>query len=308
MAVTTREEALALYDLPLGELAAMADRQRRLDAGDRLDLCTIVNAKCGGCSEDCKWCAQSAHNSTGVEEYGLISVDEMVAAARRAKGIGSKRFGIVTSGGALGQDEVKTVADAIRAIRSQAGIDVCASLGCLTRSQMDLLRQAGLSRYHHNIETSAAYFPKVVSTHVQGERLRTIRDAKESGLSVCSGGIIGMGESRADRVDMALALRDLDVDSVCVNILIPVPGTPLEHQQPVGAVEILKSVAIFRLLLPAKTIKLAAGREKWLCDFQGMAFMAGANGMIIGGYLTQKGRTVEEDWSLIEEIRAAWKQ
>lgn len=299
-------DALQLYALPLPELAARADRVRRDAVGDEVHLCTIINAKSGRCREDCKFCAQSAHHDTGVEEYPLLEEAALVEGARRAAEIGSHHFGIVTSGCALDDADVVRVARAIRAITQQVGMQVCASLGTLTRDQLARLRDAGLVRYHHNIESSRRHYPRIVSTHTFDDRLRTIADAKAVGISVCSGGIIGMGEAREDRIDMALTLRDLNVDAVPINILNPIPGTALEAMPTLSPIEALKTVAIFRILLPGKTIKLAAGRETVLRDFQGAAFMAGANSMIIGGYLTQRGRAVADDQAMIEEIRRAW--
>jgi len=299
-------EALELYELPLPELMARADRARRESAGDRLELCTIVNAKAGACSEDCCFCAQSARYAAGVIEYPLIALADLVEGARAARAIGSAHFGIVTSGRQLSDGEVKRVAEAITVIRDEVGIEVCASMGCLRREQFHALRDAGLTRFNHNLETSRSYFPRIVTTHGFEERLRTVRLAVEAGLSICCGGIIGMGETREDRVSMALTIKELDVDSVPVNMLIPIPGTPLEHVEPLSAAEALRTIAVFRLVMPERTIKVAAGRESVMRDFQGAAFMAGANGMIIGGYLTQKGRAVAEDKRLVQEIRRVW--
>jgi biotin synthase len=188
----------------------------------------------------------------------------------------------------------------------EIGIEVCASLGCLDYEQLILLKKSGICRYHHNIETSREFFPKIATTHTFDDRIHTVRNAADAGLSVCSGGIIGMGESREDRASMALTLRELCVDSVPINILMPISGTPLAVNEPISISEALKTIAIFRLVMPNKTIKLAAGRESFLSDFQGAAFMAGANGMLIGGYLTQSGRPVAEDKKLVQEILQAW--
>ena len=302
----TRLELLALYDAPLPELAARADRARREAGVNGLALCSIINARSGLCGEDCKFCAQSARHATGVPEYPLKDTGEIVAAAERAKASGAGHFGIVTSGRGLSDGEVEAVVRAVAAIRREVGITPCASLGCLEPRQFAMLKAAGLVRYHHNIETSERFFPSIVTTHTFADRLRTIRSAAEAGLSVCSGGIIGMGETREDRVDMALALRDLPVESVPINVLMPIAGTPLAGAAPLGAAEVLKTVAIFRILMPGRAIKLAAGRDTVLADFQGMAFMGGANGMIIGDYLTQPGRAQDADRRLVEEIRQAW--
>jgi biotin synthase len=299
---------LSNYNLPLTELAAMADKIRRENTGNALETCTIINAKSGRCGEDCKFCAQSVHYQTDTPVYGLVSKQEIVESALVARDAGSSRFGIVTSGHRLGADDVACVAEAVAEIRQRADIGVCVSLGSLNSDMMRLLKNAGVSRYHHNIETSREFFPVIVGSHTFEERIATIKRAAEAGLSICSGGIIGVGESRADRVSMALTLKELNVDSVPINILMPIDGTPLAGIAPISVSEALKTIAIFRITLPDKNIRLAAGRENHLKDFQGMAFMSGANAMMIGGYLTRRGRTVEDDKKLAEEIRRAWTE
>ena len=301
------EKILDLFDMPLAELAAKADKTRRERTDNKLDICTICNAKSGLCSEDCKFCTQSVHYDTETPVYPMMNIDEIMENALKAKENGSKRFGIVTSGHSLNSQEVDYIADAVKEIRNKIDIEVCASLGCLDFDQLVLLKKSGLSRFHHNIETSREYFPKIVSTHTFDDRIITIRNAIKAGLSTCSGGIIGMGETRKDRASMALTLSGLDVDSVPVNILMPIAGTPLAGTiSPITISEVLKTVAVFRIAMPDKTIKVAAGRESILKDFQGMAFMSGANGMLIGGYLTQRGRSVEEDKNMIDEIYHIW--
>jgi biotin synthase len=297
-----------LHELPLSELISMADAIRKEEAGRELDLCTIMNAKSGMCSEDCKFCAQSCHHSTGAEVYPLKTKDEMVEAAKRAKEIGSKRFGIVTSGNALTKDDLHVICDAIVEIRKTVGIGACASLGELSVEDLKLLKSSGLERYHHNIETSPSFYSKIVSTHLFSDRIKTVKAAMEAGLEVCSGGIIGLGESWEDRIEMALELKNLGVTSVPINILIPVKGTKIYGAvEPISCIDAIKTIAIFRIILRGGIVKLAAGRETVLKDFQAMAFMAGANGMLIGGYLTVKGRDVKDDRQLIGEIERAWR-
>ena len=302
-----REEALELLKLPLAELVARADRVRRDESDGAMDLCSIMNAKSGMCSEDCKFCAQSSRHSTSVDEYPLKGSDEMVDAAMRAEDIGSRRFGIVTSGNALTDRELDTIAEAIRKIAEKTDIGICASLGKLDAGRLAILKGAGLSRYHHNIETSPGFFPNLTTTHTFQDRVDTIVASKSSALEVCSGGIIGLGEDWSDRIDMAFVLKELDVDSVPINILVPVKGTALETASPASAADIIRAIAIFRIILKDKIIRLAAGRESALKDFQAMAFMAGANGMMIGGYLTTSGRPVEDDRRLVAEIERAWR-
>ncbi|MFH0797395.1 MAG: biotin synthase BioB [Candidatus Omnitrophota bacterium] len=297
----------ALLKMPLSELVSLADRVRQKGVGTKLDLCSIVNAKSGMCGEDCKFCAQSLHHSVNIPVYPLKETEEILEAARRAQDIGAERFGIVTSGNTLSRDELQKIADTVSEIRDRVKIDICASLGKVDEKDLRLLKEAGLSRYHHNVETSPGYFPRIVTTHAFQDRIDTIKSARKTGLQVCSGGIIGMGEGWEDRIAMAQLLKELDVDSIPINILVPIEGTLLENVNVISCADAIRTIAIFRILLPDKVIKLAAGRESLLRDFQGMAFMAGANGMLIGGYLTIKGREVCEDRQLIAEIKRVWQ-
>ncbi|MDO8602263.1 MAG: biotin synthase BioB [Candidatus Omnitrophota bacterium] len=300
-------EISGLLTLPLNKLIAMADETRQEYAGSKIELCSIINAKSGLCSQDCKFCAQSSRHSTGINSYSLKAKGEMLEAARRAKDIGAERFDIVTSGNRLTRDELSVVADTIHEISDKIGIKMCASLGSMEENDLRLLKKAGLTRYHHNLETSETYFSKVVTTHTFQDRIKTVKAAKKAGLEVCSGGIIGLGETFNDRIQMALILKELDVDSVPINILVPIKGTSFENNVALSGSEAIKTIALFRIILKGKTIKIAAGRESVLKDFQALAFMAGANGMLIGGYLTIKGRDVEEDWKLIREVEMLWK-
>lgn len=302
-----KKEIRALLDLTLLELVSIANKVRSEHAGSKIELCSIMNAKSGLCAEDCKFCAQSSRHNTGIATYPLKSKQEMIQMARRAKEIGAHRFDIVTSGDRLSKKELEIIAEAIAQITKEVGIVMCASLGNMEREDFLLLKQAGLSRYHHNLETSRNFFPKIVTTHTYEDRIKTIRAAKLTGLEVCSGGIIGMGETFEDRIDLALLLKELDVDSVPINALVPVKGTSLEQVDKIPAVDVIRTVAIFRIILKDKIIKIAAGRESILKDFQSFVFMAGATGMLIGGYLTIKGRSVEEDQKLVEEVNKLWK-
>lgn len=301
------KEINELLELPLSELISRADSIRHESAGPKLELCSILNAKSGLCGQDCKFCAQSARHHTGASVYPFKAKEEILEAARRAKDIGAERFDIVTSGETLSKDELNRACDAISEVTSKIGIKMCASLGSLDEEALISLKQAGLSRYHHNIETSPGYFPRIVTTHTFQDRIRTIKAAKGAGLEVCSGGIIGMGETMEDRVEMAICLKELDVDSVPINVLVPIKGTPLGTRETISCHEAIKTIAVFRIILKDKIIKIAAGRESVLKDFQAMAFMAGANGMLIGGYLTIKGREVSEDRKLVEEIEKLWR-
>ncbi|NTV12866.1 MAG: biotin synthase BioB [Desulfobulbaceae bacterium] len=292
--------------LSLPELAGLALAQKLATRGNKVSLCSILNAKSGKCSEDCRFCVQSSYYTTGAPVYPLKEVAEVVAAAREAQRIGATRFSLVTSGRGPSRGELARIAALVRAIRAEVPIQVCASLGILDREGFLLLKEAGVSRYHHNLESSREYFPQVATTHTFAERLATIRAAQEAGLEVCAGGIFGLGESEDDRISLALTLKELAVDSVPLNVLIPLPGTPLAGMTPLGVAAIIRSLALFRLLLPEVPIRLAAGRESALGDFLGLAFMAGADGMMIGGYLTQRGRLPQDDQRFIAEITRLW--
>lgn len=302
-----RQEIDLFLKLPLPELVAKANNIRQDYAGSNIELCSIMNAKSGLCKEDCRFCAQASRHKTIAAAYPLKPKKEILEAAKRAKEIGAQRFDIVTSGDRLSKEELKEICDAIFEVTTKVGIKMCASLGSLSEEGFLLLKQAGLSRYHHNIETSPSYFPNIVTTHSFQDRINTIKAAKKTGLEVCSGGIIGLGESLNDRIDMALCLKELDVDSVPINVLVPIKGTPLEERQALSGSEAIRTIALFRLILKDKIIKIAAGRESILKDFQALGFMAGANGMLIGGYLTIKGRPVEDDWKLVQEVEKLWK-
>ncbi len=302
-----KKELDRLSKLPLPELITMANRIRQDSVGHKLDLCTIMNAKSGLCSEDCKFCAQAGRHATGIPAYPLKNKREILDAAREAKNLGAGRFGIVTSGDDLSRDEIKSIADAVYEMTNKIGIKACASLGKMNEEGFSVLKESGLSRYHHNLETSRGYFSKIVTTHTYQDRIGTINSAKKAGLEVCSGGIIGMGEALEDRIDLALTLKELNVDSVPINVLVPIKGTPLGSIEPLSASEAIRTIALFRVILKDKTVKIAAGRETVLKDFQALAFMAGANGMLIGGYLTLKGRESSEDLQLINEIKKLWQ-
>ena len=296
----------ALRALSLTQLMDKALQMKLKRRGDKFSLCNIFNAKSGLCSEDCGFCIQSSHYGSNIKNYPLKPVDDIVGAARIAERIGAHHFSIVTSGRGPTPDEVAAVADAIAEIRRHVRIKVCASLGIMNRKDLKVLKNAGLSRYHHNIETSKEFFPKIVTTHSFADRIDTISAARDAGLEVCAGGIFGLGESEDDRVSMAMTLKEQKVDSVPLNILIPGPGTPLMHARLPAVIEILRAIALFRLILEKGAIRLAAGREAVLGDFLGMAFMDGADGLMIGGYLTRQGRPLEDDLGFVRNMKEIW--
>ena len=299
---------LVFLESSLGELIAQANKIRREFIGRKLELCSILNAKSGSCSEDCKFCAQSHKYKLNTPVYPLKTKQEIVAAAVRAKAIGAQKFGIVTSGNRLTPRELDIIVSAIVEIKNTLDISICGSLGALTRADLEKLKQAGLTRYHHNLETSRNFYPQIVSSHSFEERVATVKAAKEAGLEVCSGGIIGMGETWQDRLDLAYLLRELNVDSVPINFLIPIKGTPLGNLQPINYEDALRALCIFRIILKDKVVKIAAGRETVLKDCQAQGFMAGANGMIIGGYLTVQGQELSQEYKLIDEIKKLWQE
>jgi biotin synthase len=292
--------------LGLSELMRLALAQKLSSRGNQVSLCSIINAKSGKCSEDCRFCVQSSHYRTAAPVYPLKSITEVVAAAREAKNAGAARFSLVTSGRGPSAKELVGVVELVQAIRAEVPIQVCASLGILDQKGLQILKAAGVSRYHHNLETSREYFPQVATTHTFAERVATIRAAQAAGLEVCAGGIFGLGESEDDRISLALTLKELGVDSVPLNVLLPLPGTPMAAMKPLVVAEIIRSLALYRLILPEVPIRLAAGRESTLTDFLGMAFMAGADGMMVGGYLTQRGRQPDADQHFVAEILRIW--
>ena len=297
-----RQEALQLVEEPLDRLREAAEEIRKKVCGDGFDLCTIVNAKCGRCSEDCKYCAQSAHYRTACEEsYPLLSTEELLAGAKHNERQGVLRYSIVTSGRRLSDAEVEQVCGSIRRIREETSIAVCVSLGLLDEAQFLKIREAGASRVHCNLETSARYFPSVCTTHTYTEKIETLQAAQRAGLSVCSGGILGLGENMEDRIDMALTARELGVKSFPVNLLNPIPGTPYEKNTPLSNEEACRCVEIFRFLLPDASIRLAGGRG--LVGDKGEAcFRSGANAAISGDMLTTAGITVETDQAMLHTL------
>jgi len=289
----------------LWDLFAAAGRVRGHFRGNTVDICSIVNAKSGACSEDCSYCAQSVHHATTAPVYPLISVEQMAEAATSAKKNGAKRFCIVTSGrGIDSHNDLQNIAKGIQRVRD-IGLSPCATLGTLTKDQLAYLRDAGLQRYHHNIETSREYFSKICTTHSFDERIEVLNNARSLGLSACSGGILGMGECMDDRIKMAFILRDINVDSVPINFLMPIMGTPLENTVAIAPLEALHSLALFRLVLPRQEIRVCAGRGTALGRLHPLIFAAGADGFMIGNYLTTSGLDPEEDLKMLRDLGLA---
>jgi len=270
--------------------------------GRGIRLCAIVNAKSGRCPEDCAFCAQSAHHQTEIEAYPLMGPDEIVLKAQEAKAMGARRFAIVASGKALTEKELDKAAQAIGLIKEETGLIPCASLGMLTSEAARRLKAVGLNRFHHNLETARSFFREICTTHAYDEDLDTLRTAKEAGLQVCSGGIFGLGESPEQRLELAYTLKEVGVDSVALNFLDPIPGTPLERAEALAPLEILRFVALFRFILPDRDIRICGGREYGLRDLHSLVLWAGANGIMIGNYLTTKGRDHLADLQMIGDL------
>ncbi len=294
-------ELIALDGKDCMELFSLANYVRS-KLGDRVDLCSIVNAKCGLCSEDCKFCAQSVHNDTGITPYPMIDEDEILNMAQMMEEEGAARFCIVTSGKDVGGEDFENMLRSIRRIRKETRLSVCISSGMLTDERALALKSAGATRLHHNLETSKSFFNEICTTHTYDDKIKTIHIAQEAGLEVCCGGIIGMGESVRDRLELAFTLRELDVESIPLNILNPIKGTPLDNEKPIKPLDIIKTISLFRLILPGKNIRIAGGREKNLRDLQGLCLLAGANGLLLGNYLTTQGRTPREDIMMINDL------
>ncbi|MBW7995053.1 MAG: biotin synthase BioB [Candidatus Glassbacteria bacterium] len=301
-----RDEALAVLgdsDIPLSGLLALADRVRRDHRGDRIRLCSIINARSGVCGEDCTFCAQSARWSTGVETYPLMDPEKLAQAARRAGEAGAGEFSIVTSGaGVKTEKELAGLESAVKKISADGAVQSCASLGRIEKRDLQRLVDAGLQCFHHNLETSREFFPEICSTHSYDERLEMVRGAKKLGLRVCSGGIFGLGESDSDRVALALELRELGVDSIPLNFLHPIAGTPLENADNLTPETCLRIIAAFRLLLPERDIVVCGGRVHNLGELHPLVFWAGANGILTGDYLTTTGRSTADDLTMLKTL------
>jgi len=287
----------------LYEILGCANRVARHFRGNRAEFCGIVNAKSGRCPENCSFCAQSAHHATNAAVHGMIEEGELFRAAREAERFGANRFGIVTAGTGLRDEaELSRIQGAIQRTLRETTLAPCASLGILGEDALKGLKEAGLTRYHHNLETARSHFSRICDTHAYDEDVETVKAAKRAGLEVCSGGILGLGESPEQRVELALELRELDVDCIPVNFLVPVKGTPLESMPPLEPLECLLAIAMFRLVLPGKSIRVCAGRERNLADLQSWAFFAGADGMMIGNFLTTTGRNAHDDVAMTRAL------
>ncbi len=283
------------------DLLLQADRLRRQYRGNHIFTCGILNAKSGLCPEDCALCAQSAHHKTDIRVYPLMPKEKILAQAQFLADQGALRFSIVISGFKPTQNELKSVCAAVAMIRSQTHLEVCASLGNLTKETAGALYQSGVSTYHHNLETARSHFDQICSTHPYERDIQSLIIAKKAGMRVCSGGIMGLGESWSQRLELALTLKSIEVDSIAVNFLNPIAGTPLAGYPLLTPMTALKCIALLRLINPEKEIVICGGREATLKDFQSWVFLAGASGLMVGNYLTTRGREIDTDMAMITQ-------
>ncbi|MEM7828555.1 MAG: biotin synthase BioB [Candidatus Aenigmatarchaeota archaeon] len=284
-------------------LLASANRIRKFHKGDLIKLCSIVNAKSGNCPEDCAFCSQSARNKANIPVYPFIGAERILEHSRAAYKSGAKEFSIVISGKSIrkGKD-LDELCKAIELIKGELPLKRCASVGIIDREVAKRLKDAGLQHYHHNLETSRSFYPNICSTRPYDVNIESVKIAKSMGFKVCCGGIFGMGEAWKDRIELAMELRQLDVDSIPLNFLIPIKGTRLEHMKPIRPLEALKIIAIYRFIHPERDIFVCGGREHCLRDLQSWIFLAGANGTMLGNYLTTLGRPPEEDLQLLDDL------
>lgn len=297
-----RNEDLSFFETcDLDELCKNADKLREHFCGKTIDLCTIINARSGRCPENCKYCAQSTHHKTNCEVYSFLGEEKIFSEAKANAEEGVNRVALVTAGRKLDGEEFEKALNCYKKMKAELNIKLCASMGFLSREQFKRLREVGVTNYHDNIETSREYFPNICTTHTFEQKIEEIKMAQEEGFNVCSGGIIGMGESFKDRISMALTLSELKIKSIPINALMAIPGTPLENQPHLSSEEILRTIAMFRFVNPEAHIRLAAGR-KLLGNNGKKAFESGASAMITGNMLTTSGSTIKMDKEMVASM------
>lgn len=307
--LVTREDTAKLLSISiekeeeLKELLQAANEIREKFCGNFFNLCTILNAKSGRCSENCKYCAQSAHFKTNADVYPLVSKEVALEAAKEVEVEGAHRFSLVTSGRGLQgkEEELDKLQEIYRYLKENTDLDLCASHGICSKEALQKLKDSGVKTYHHNLESSRRFYPTICTSHTFDDRVNTVKYAHEVGLQVCSGGIFGLGETEEDRIDMAFDLRELRVHSVPINILTPIPGTPLENNKEIDPKELLKDIAIYRFILPKVSIRYAGGRVK-LGEYAKLGLEGGVNSALTGNFLTTTGNTIESDKKMIKEL------
>ena len=294
---------MQLDDDYLPWLMAGADRLRKTFRGNQIEVCAISNVRSGNCSENCSFCSQSGHHQTSAPVYNYISNEQLSEQAQRARDWGASDFGVVSKGWGVRSDKERAqLKEYFSTLQQGSDIGRCASLGVLDKDTAEFLKDSGMENYHHNLESAESFFDQVCTTHTYQENIDTIINAREAGLRVCAGGILGMGESKEQRIELADTLRRIGVESVPLNFLSPQEGTPFGDRDPLPPMEILKCIAVFRYMLPKAEIRIAGGRQ-FLGDMQSMIFMAGASGVMIGDYLTTKGRQVEDDLKMLDDLK-----
>lgn len=300
----TKSDYLKLYERPLDELIKIANKITKDNFDNTVEACSIISAKTGKCQENCKYCSQSAHNHAKIECHPLMDVETVKKAALSAKENGATRFCIVTSGRVPEGEDFEKIIEMIKEVASIDGLHCCASLGLLSEEQIKRIKEAGVERFNHNLNTSENYHRQICTTHTFQDRVNTIKMIKKYGIEACCGGIIGMGETREDRIDLALALKELNPKTVPINILNPIKGTPLEdYEDKIDEEEILKTICIFRIILPKALLRYAGGRTSRLSkDNQKLGMLAGINSVLVGNYLTTLGSTPQEDKKMFEEL------
>lgn len=297
----TKKDALSLLDSDLELLCKCANELRKHFLGNSFDICTIINGKSGLCSENCKYCAQSSHYKTSIQKYPLVDFNTLKKDALYNENKGILRYSVVTSGKSLSDEELSKVCKSYIKLRNISNISLCASHGLLSLNQFKKLKEAGVTRYHNNLETSRRNFKNICTTHSYDDKINAIKNAMKAGLEVCSGGIFGLGENMEDRIDMAFEILNLGIKSIPINILNPIKGTPYENNSILTIDEICRVIAIYRFIIPNAAIRLAGGRNL-MSDKGKKAFLSGANAAISGDMLTTLGITIDEDMKLLKNI------
>lgn len=299
----SKEEAEKIVNYSdIEELCAAANEIREKLCGESVDTCSIINARSGKCTENCKWCAQSRHFHTGVEEYDIVDEKEMMEMAHHNDKYGVKRFSLVTSGRKVSKKDLKIFCDYYKKIGRETNLYLCASMGLLDKEDFKMLKDAGVKRYHCNLETSESYFPTLCTTHTPADKKKAIRDAQEAGMDICSGGIMGMGETMEQRIELAFELKELGIKSVPINILNPIKGTPLENTPLISDEDIRRTVAVYRFILPTAQMRFAGGRARLSHELLVKILKGGMNGALIGDMLTTIGNRIDEDYKLFDEV------